>query len=76
MTPEPKTIKLSDERINVQYGEQTVGAICYDPTFGGSFKFHLYLSSWDWINPAHVKILKTMIDDKIAMLEITRRLLK
>lgn len=58
--------------IEACYGDQIVGTIRNDPGFG--WRFHFYCHSWDGFNPRYAQRLKSMISDKIKVLEVTQRL--
>lgn len=58
--------------------------VCYDDQIVGhvllgtihKWEFKQWVHSWDYFNPKYVKLLLKMVDDKVLMLNLTKRLLK
>ena len=62
----------ADQNHRVLYGDQIVGVIRHEHRLGRIF--HAWVSSWDYFNPKHVQQLKSMVNDKLTLLNITKRL--
>ena len=56
------------------YGDQIVGVIRRETLAGWIYR--PWVQSWDHFNPKEVQRLKSMVDDKIKLLNLTDRLTK